>query len=60
MAVLAGRNDEYENTDEIIMNIINTKMEVTPPVTIIDIERSHRIGRRRDDNTRNRPIIVRF
>ena len=34
----AGTNDE--NTDKIIINIINTKMEVTPPVTKTDIEES--------------------
>ncbi len=55
----AGINDEHENTDEIVMNIINSKMEVCPPVTTTDIERSHRLGRRRDEN-RNRPIIMRF
>ena len=54
----AGMNDD-ENTDEILMEIINIKMEVTPPVTKTDIERSHRLGRRREDN-RNRPIIMRF
>ena len=41
-----------------ILDVINKKMEMTPPLETVDIERSHRLGKKRDD--RDRPIIVRF
>ena len=51
----AGQN---EDTDQMILDVINKKMEMTPPLETVDIERSHRLGKKRDD--RDRPIIVRF
>ena len=51
----AGPN---EDTDKMIIDVINIKMEMTPPLRTVDIERSHRLGKKRED--RDRPIIVRF
>ena len=47
-----------EDTDQMILDVINKKMEMMPPLKTVDIERSHRLGKKRDD--RDRPIIVRF
>ena len=49
----AGPN---EDTDKMILDVIN--MDMTPPLRTVNIERSHRLGKKRED--RDRPIIVRF
>ena len=48
-----------EDTKEKILEIVNGKMGVQPPLSPHDIARSHRLGKRRDDK-HCRPVIVRF
>ena len=48
-----------EDTEEKILEIVNGKMGVQPPLSAHDIARSHRLGKRRDDK-HCRPVIVRF
>ena len=48
---------EGENTDATVLAVINDKMGVTPPPSLHDLERSHRLGGK---CTGSRPIIVRF
>ena len=54
--------DHGEDTDAKVLEIVNTKLEMTPPLVIDDLERSHRLGRRvdKDGRPRTRAIIVRF
>ena len=54
--------DHGEDTDPKVLEIVNTKLEMTPPLEIDDLERSHRLGRRvdKDGHPRTRAIIVRF
>ena len=54
--------DHGEDTDAKVLEIVNTKLEMTPPLEIDDLERSHRLGRRvdKDGRPRTRAIIVRF
>ena len=51
-----------ENTDEVVLAIVNGKMGMIPPLERHHLERSHRLGRREDGQGRPvvRPIIVRF
>ena len=48
---------EGEDTDVTVLAVINDKMGVTPPPSLHDPERSHRLGGK---CTGSRPIIVRF
>ena len=50
-------NDDLQNTDSIIVSIINNKMQVTPPLTVNDINRSHIIGQIQNGKCQ---IIARF
>ena len=48
-------DDKYnEDTDQIIMNDLGEE------ITIHDIDRTHRLGKRKRDNNIPRPIIVKF
>lgn len=51
-----------ENTDQLVLDVVNTKMGLDLPLAAID--RSHRVGRRPqpgpDGKMRHRPIIVRL
>ena len=51
-----------EDTDSIVINLINDHMQLKPHVQTSDIERSHRVGPKLDKQGRRRvrPIIVRF
>ena len=52
-----------EDTDEVVLNVINTKMGMTPPVQLHQLVRSHRLGRAKegqDPKRHPRPIIIRF
>ena len=53
---------EGENTDRIMIQLINDTLAVVPPLEIEDIERSHRLGPKtnKDGQPRTRPVIVRF
>ena len=44
--------DHGEDTDAKVLEIVNTKLEMTPPLEIDDLERSHRLGRRVDKDGR--------
>ena len=52
-----------EDTDEVVLNVLNTKMGMTPPVQLHQLVRSHRLGRAKegqDPKRHPRPIIIRF
>ena len=51
-----------EDTDSLIITLINEQINVEPPVQSTDIERSHRVGQKHDKQGRRRvrPITVRF
>ena len=55
---------EHYNEDKttIVMGVINSKMSFKPPLESSQLERSHRVGPKLDqqDRVRFRPIIVRF
>lgn len=57
-----AENDDGEDTDKIVLDVINGKMGLTPALDDIALERSHRLGSRVDQygNKRTRAIIVRF
>ena len=48
-----------EDTDAKIMALVNNDMKLAPPLTLVDIARSHRLGKTRE-GAGNRLIIVRF
>ena len=47
-----------ENTDQICIDLINEKLDIN--LTEKDIDRSHRIGMKKDDNNKSRPIILKL
>ena len=53
---------EGECTDAKVLELVNGKLQVNPPLELHQIERSHRLGPGLDDrgNRRTRDIIVRF
>ncbi|XP_028394412.1 protein unc-13 homolog C-like [Dendronephthya gigantea] len=51
---------DQENTTDIIHELIETKMGMTDAKEKVKIDRSHRIGRKRQGNRKPRPIVVKF
>ena len=53
---------DNEDTTTIVMDVINSNMSFKPPLESSQLERSHRVGPKLDqqDRVRSRPIIVRF
>ena len=53
---------EGENTDALVLDLLNVKLNMQPPIELHHIARSHRLGRKVDGQGRQntRPIIVRF
>ena len=53
---------DIEDTTTIVMDVINSTMSFKPPLESSQLERSHRIGPKLDQQDRvlSRPIIVRF
>lgn len=49
---------EKEDTDKVILDILQNKMDIT--LSILDLERTHRVGKKKDGATRPRAIIVKF
>ena len=51
-----------ENTDQLIVKLVNDQMQFQPPIQLNQIERSHRLGPKTsaDGTKRERAIIVRF
>ena len=51
-----------ENTDQLIIKLVNDQMQFQPPIQLNQIERSHRLGPKTsaDGRKRERAIIVRF
>ena len=35
---------DLQKTDQIIVDVVNTKLKITPPLSVDDINRSHIIG----------------
>jgi predicted nuclease with TOPRIM domain len=48
---------DQENTTEIIHELLETKMEIRDARNKVKIDRSHRIGRKREGNRKPRPIV---
>lgn len=56
---LAGiAETQDENTDALVLSMVNEKMQVTPPVQLSEISRSHRTGKIEEGKTRQ--ILVKF
>ena len=51
--------DSNEDVADVVLAVINEKMTVTPPITVHDLDRVHRLGRRAE-NGAPRPVLVRF
>ena len=45
-------------TDDKVLSVINTTMGLTPPLILDDIERSHRIGPKTDNEGRQRTRVI--
>ena len=52
------KEQNNEDTDQEIINIV--KNDLGEEITIHDIDRTHRLGKRKLDNNVSRPIIVKF
>ena len=50
--------NERENTTDIIQKILEEKMEICDAQNTVKIDRSHRIGKKREGNRKPRPIVV--
>ena len=46
-------------TEDVIVDVINREMTPSPPITVGEIARCHRTGKKSDEN-KNRAILVRF
>ena len=56
-------SNDGEDTDKKVLDILNGKLSLEPPLQTSDLERSHCLGGKADDGqgpSRTRPIIVRF
>ena len=51
---------EKENTTEMIHELLESKIGITDARNTVKIDRSHRIGRKRDGDRKPRPIVVKF
>jgi FtsZ-binding cell division protein ZapB len=51
---------DQENTTEMIHELLETKMEIHDARNKVKIDRSHRIGRKRERNQKLCPIVVKF
>jgi hypothetical protein len=51
---------EKENTTEMIRELLESKIGITGARNTVKIDRSHRIGRKRDGDRKPRPIVVKF
>lgn len=51
---------EEENTTSVIHELLESKMGITDARNTVKIDRSHRIGRKRDGDRKPRPIVVKF
>ena len=51
---------DKEVTTEIIHNLLETKFQIKDAKEVIEIDRSHRIGKKREGNRKPRPIVVKF
>ena len=56
------KTDDSENTDQLIVKLVNEDINFQPPIQLNQIERSHRLGPKTsvDGQKRERAIIVRF
>jgi hypothetical protein len=52
--------NDKENTTELIHELLERKMEIKEARSTVKIDRSHRIGRKREDQRKPRPIVVKF
>ena len=49
---------ECENTDDLVLEILNEKMHVD--LTFSDLDRTHLIGRKKASSNKSRPVIIKF
>ena len=54
------QEDEKENTSDKIYKILEENLQIPDAREKIKIDRSHRVGRKRDSNRKPRAIVVRF
>ena len=52
--------NERENTTDIVHKILEEKMEIRDAQNTVKIDRSHRTGKKREENRKPRPIVVKF
>ena len=55
---LGIQENEGENTDEVVLRLVNKKMETE--LAASDIHRIHRIGKKKISSNKPRPIIVKL
>ena len=62
MRIHGAPEHDNEDTTVIVIDVINSKMSFKPPLESSQLERSHRVGPKLDqqDRVRSRLIIVRF
>ncbi|CAB4044604.1 Hypothetical predicted protein [Paramuricea clavata] len=54
------QEDEKENTSDKIYKILEENLQIPDAREKIKIDRSHRVGRKRDSNRKRRAIVVKF
>ena len=54
------QEDEKENTSDKIYKILEENLQIPDAREKIKIDRSHRVGRKRDSNRKPRAIVVKF
>lgn len=57
--------EEGEDTDTLVTELFNTAMKIAPPLSISEIDRSHRVGKKQRPTKENpspkpRPLLVKF
>ena len=52
------KEENNEITDDRVLELF--KDELTEDVLLVDLDRAHRIGQKRDSNNKLRPVIVKF
>ena len=50
----------YEDTGEVFLNLINSRTQIHPALTINEIDRIHLVGAKKTDKPSSRQIIVKF
>lgn len=54
------KEDSVEDVEAKIHNLLSDKLHITDSKNVIKLDRAHRIGKRRFDAHKDRPIVVKF